>query len=675
MDDNFFNIEGKQLDKEQLESIKFIGNQLVIAGAGAGKTLSIVGKIKYLVEELKVNPKEILLLAFTDKVVNELKERVSKVTNKNIDILTFHKLGLKVFNRSDNHKEIYINAFYGFLRQFFYEGEYEKDIQFASGIVHFMNEEYNSYDVVELSEIKGLTANISKISLNGEKVNSVVALIVCNMLFQNDIDYEYIVKNKYSHYIILKDNNIIHFTKDAIPGDLTLKGVDYKNAPYHLYNYLNVLGYKVKSFRSYKDYLDSPAIAKRFEEFFESLEEAQKIASAADVYDEDFDYLIEHYCGNKPDNIMFIQLFREIRQKYCVWLKEVYSTDFDFMIYGPIEILRKNKFLPYKYIIVDEYQDISPARYTLLVEILKQKNGFLMAYGDDWQSIYSFSGSNNQFFMEFSKKIVDAKEFYLKNTYRNSQQLIEASSKFVMINPCQKSKNISSFKQLEKPIVVLKYSVSNVDSLIFALEKIKELEGNKKVELMVLGRTNYAIDSIKNLDEVIFAKCDENNREFYQFEEYSNIYIQFLTIHRAKGLEADYVFVTGVNEKDMPLEVNKKKPYAQILNKLNEYEEEKEHEKYEGLPSSEERRLFYVALTRSKNIVFLSVPNLDFLKPSNFIMDLLSSSKDKLEFVNVPNLFEIQPEMTCPECGGMIVEVSKKGRKYKFCENKCRVKI
>ena len=92
MDANFFNIEGKQLDKEQIDSVKFIGNQLVIAGAGAGKTLSIVGKIKYLIEELKVNPKEILLLAFTDKVVNELKERVSKVTKKNIDILTFHKL-------------------------------------------------------------------------------------------------------------------------------------------------------------------------------------------------------------------------------------------------------------------------------------------------------------------------------------------------------------------------------------------------------------------------------------------------------------------------------------------------------------------------------------------------------------------------------------------------------
>lgn len=91
--------------------------------------------------------------------------------------------------------------------------------------------------------------------------------------------------------------------------------------------------------------------------------------------------------------------------------------------------------------------------------------------------------------------------------------------------------------------------------------------------------------------------------------------------------------------------------YTQILNKLNEYEEAKEHEKYEGLPSSEERRLFYVVLTRSKNMVFLSVPNLDILRPSNFISDLLNTSKDKLEFVKVPNLFEIWSENQCSECG------------------------
>ena len=295
-----------------------------------------------------------------------------------------------------------------------------------------------------------------------------------------------------------------------------------------------------------------------------------------------------------------------------------------------------------------------------------------MAYGDDWQSIYAFAGSNNKFFMDFSKKLPDAKEVYLKNTYRNSKELIDASSDFVMLNPCQKSKNIKSNKSLSKPIFELKYKVSNVDSLLYTLAYINLLNLNKDVHLMVLGRTNYAIDMIKNIPEIEFDYEDENNRCFYTYQGYDNIKIQFLTIHRAKGLEADFVFLTSANEKDIPLEMNGKKRFINILSKMNEYEEEKEHEIYEGLPNSEERRLFYVALTRTKNSVFISAPNLNTLQPSIFIDDLHKQNDDKINVVNVPSLYTFKNCETCNICGGLIVSVSKKGRIYKFCENKCK---
>ena len=139
---DFFNIEGKQLDNEQIESVIYTGNQLVIAGAGAGKTLSIVGKVKYLIEKEKVNPNEILVLAFTDKVVNELKERIGNVVTENVDILTFHKLGLKIFNRSKNFREIDVNAFYMFLREYLYGGKYEEDTKLSSTIYNFVHGDY-----------------------------------------------------------------------------------------------------------------------------------------------------------------------------------------------------------------------------------------------------------------------------------------------------------------------------------------------------------------------------------------------------------------------------------------------------------------------------------------------------------------------------------------------------
>ena len=670
MNDNFFNIEGKKLDKEQIESSIYIGNQLVVAGAGAGKTLSIVGKVKYLLEEKSVNPSEILVLAFTDKVVNELKERIEKVTSKKIDILTFHKLGLKIFNRSKEHKDIETQAFYHFLRDYMYDGGCIQDINLSSMIYHFIKREFIDSSLVASENIMKLIDNVGKQTLNGENVKSVVALIVCNMLFVNNIEYQYVITNKYSHYVKF-DNKIISFTSKTSGDNLSLKGVDYINTPKILKQYLANHGYDVKSYRSYKDFLDEPGEVKRFEELFESLEEAQTVAATAGVYDDDFEYLIEHYCSNKADSIMFLRIFKEIRRKFCNWLTQNYQTDFNYMIDGPIAILKNNKFLKYKYIIVDEYQDISPARYNLLVELLKQNNGCLMAYGDDWQSIYAFSGSNNKFFMQFCDKLPDAKEFYLNNTYRNSQQLIDTSSRFVMLNPCQKKKNIHSNKRCSMPIKVLKYSVSNIDSLIYTLEYIKKIETDNIVNLMVLGRTNYSIDLLRNLEEFVFMGKDDNGKEKYYHSLYPNILIEFLTIHRSKGLEADYVFVTSVNECEMPLDVTNRSPYISIISKLNEYEEEKEHERYDGLPNSEERRLFYVALTRSKNIVFLSAPNLDGINYSPFIDDLVDGSCENLEFIEVGQYYKSSKCIICPNCHGMVKEVSKKGRKFYFCENKC----
>ena len=269
MDKEFYNIEGKQLDKEQIESVEYIGSYLVIAGAGAGKTLSIVGKIKYLLEEKKIKPSEILVLAFTDKVVNELIERIGKVTDKKIDILTFHKLGLRIFNKSDNHKDIDIDAFNRFIFKYFYKGEYEENVELASIVYNYINQDYNNYNLVAKEKIHKLTENINKVTLNNEKANSVVALIVCNMLHVNNINYEYVVENKYSHYIRI-DDKVIHFTKQIMgSNNLSLKNADFHNITRIIYNYLQRIGIDIICYSDYKKYLNEPGAVKRFVIFVE----------------------------------------------------------------------------------------------------------------------------------------------------------------------------------------------------------------------------------------------------------------------------------------------------------------------------------------------------------------------------------------------------------------------
>lgn len=665
---DFFNIEGKQLDSEQIEAATYIGNQLVIAGAGAGKTLTIVGKVKYLLEKCNVPVDEILVLAFTDKVVAELIERIKSVTPKKIDVLTFHKLGMRVFQTTENEKTIEENSVFSYLQNYFNKGEYEKDTLVASGIYHFIKEEYGDDTPVDSNEIHKITEALNGYSFKMDKTGDIKSLIACNMLYELDIPYEFVYPNKYGAYIILNKNiKIKTMGKPYGTFNYDLSKINYKDMPKKLSAILKENNYDNIEFSNYSRYLPYAKEVKLFKELIDNLIRAQRIASAADAYNDDIDNLIDTYCNKDEESKMFFEILKWIRLGYSKYLNETYQTDFNYMISGPVEILRRCRCFNYKYLIVDEYQDISPARYNLLVEIMRQNNGYIMAFGDDWQSIYSFSGSNNKFFMDFTKNIPDAKQFYLKNTYRNSQQLIDASTHFVMQNPCQKDKEIKSNKLVDQPINILNYEVSNLDSLVYCIYQLSLI--NKPVTLLVLGRTNYSISILKKMLELLKTTINEKN--FYYYDGFPTVYLEFMTIHRSKGLEADYVFITGVNYKQFPLNNAYKKPYIKIIQKMNEYEEEKEHERYEGLPNSEERRLFYVALTRTKNSVFISAPDNGWTHPSKFIDDIMAEDKPKIRNYYVNELYEFDEAMKCPFCNGLTYSVKAAGRNYTFCENNC----
>ena len=94
---DLFKVKGYELDCEQKEIVTSAAkNILVIAGAGSGKSLTIVGKIKYLIYKLNVMPSEILCISFTNDACNSLKQTIFNEIKMEIDVLTFHKLGLKI---------------------------------------------------------------------------------------------------------------------------------------------------------------------------------------------------------------------------------------------------------------------------------------------------------------------------------------------------------------------------------------------------------------------------------------------------------------------------------------------------------------------------------------------------------------------------------------------------
>lgn len=423
-----YKVNGYELDKDQVKAVTSKRkNILVLAGAGSGKSLTIIGRVKYLIHELNVNPKDILCISFTNDAVNNLKNDLNE---KEVEVMTFHKLALKVIGRK---KEI-------------------------------------------------LTEDM-------------LTDIIMNTFFN-----------------------------DTLFG---LYGMSKKDMYGLIRTFINL-------FKSNNYTLDM---------FYKFINKA-----------------------NKKDKV----LLKEIMKCYICYesyLKKENLLDFNDMINEGIKKLDYSG-VRYKHIIIDEYQDTSVTKFNFIKKLIKLSNASFFAVGDDFQSIYRFTGANLKIITYFKTYFPFAKIFKLKNTYRTPDELIKIAGKFIMKNNNQIKKRLRSINKLTNSIEIVYYDDLNT--------KIKEIIKKDKIDnLFILSRNNKDLDKVDKL-------C---------------ISYRKLTIHKSKGLQSDYVFIIGLNNNQNGFP-NKVKD-NEILKYVNNY---KEHFPYE-----EERRLFYVALTRCKKKVYLFV--------------------------------------------------------------------
>lgn len=294
-------------------------------------------------------------------------------------------------------------------------------------------------------------------------------------------------------------------------------------------------------------------------------------------------------------------LIRIIIDIYFLYIEELKSTnsiDFNDMIVFATDYVKNNNIKNYKYIIVDEYQDTSYVRYLFLKEIINKTKAKIICVGDDYQSIYRFNGCNLNMFLNFKKYFGYTKILKINNTYRNSQELINVAGKFIMKNKRQIYKKLKSNKSINKPIKIM-YG----DDLKKLLDKVIETHKN----ILILGRNNFDINK--------YFKLEKDNQI-----NYKNGNIRYLTIHASKGLEEECVII--INLKDDILGIPNKIKDDDILKYVNNNKD--------MYPYEEERRLFYVGLTRSKNEVYLLV---DKKRPSIFVKELIGDNKKYIEFI------------------------------------------
>ncbi|MBQ3020691.1 MAG: UvrD-helicase domain-containing protein [Bacilli bacterium] len=428
---------------------------------------------------------------------------------------------------------------------------------------------YLIYSGIKEDEI--LCISLTNEATNGlkSKLNNIGYNVDCKTFHKLGLD---IIKKYYKNINICSDN-----TLNYIVNEYFFSVVKYSFRKY-------ILFFKYKNF-NYNEIVTS----KEFELYKQSIITFINLLKNKG-YDINKIYKLYKKSIIKSDYLFLLEIYRIYENE----LRSNYSFDFNDMISIANNLVNEKKLvLKYKYIIIDEFQDTSIIRLNLIRSIMRYNNAKIMCVGDDYQSIYRFAGSDIELFLNFKKYFNNSHVKYLKNTYRNGKELLFLTNKFICKNKFQIKKQLYSNKSNNKPLKIF-YSNNFKYTLRYLLNKL----GN---DTMVIGRNN------KDINYYVEKIEDINNINYY-------------TAHKSKGLESENVILINLSDNILGF------PTKLINNKIISKLFDKELYKYD-----EERRLFYVALTRTKNSVYLIV---DKKNESYFVKELIQDYKTFIEFYN-----------------------------------------
>lgn len=690
--DNMFNDINKNiiLDKSQREAIICDeDNLLVLSGAGSGKTTIISAKVKYLIDVKNIKPDKICVITFTMKAKEELDYKINKIFNSNVDIYTFHSLGLKIIKYYYKNKDIDIideKGQYKIICDYIKNNLFKDKDKFSLFFEAFKNktsfsEEYKLFDnyydyhnyMYKRKYINSNTTMDNYIkeqakrrrnylkTLNGEYCKSKEEVDIANFLYLNNIDYQYeksykkldnlkiykpdfyIEQNNNYNYIehfgidkVNKTNN--HYTKEELTNylkNMKLKEkyhCDEKIEDLFIITYSKVLGKRnylsvLKDSLIKKGYVlskkDNNLVYERLKDTSEDRyinNFVNRIVIPFISYFKRSNYKLDDFKNIKTDNDLLnkqIRVISDIYLNYESKLREKNLIDFEDMINISYKVMpyikEKNLGVDYKYIIIDEYQDVSMQRFNLTKRIEELFKSKIIAFGDDYQTIFGFSGSRIDLMTEFRNYLSDAKQIPIPNVYRNSQELIDVATKFINKNSKQIKKKLISNKRLINPIELYIYNDSNYintninksNILSNILDKI--YLSNNKSNVLLLERYNNDIDTILNNNLFI-----RKNHENIIYKKHEDMKIDYLTIHKSKGLEYDNcILINAIDDKyGFPSKIEDEEIIKLLKPKIEE-----------NIFYPEERRLFYVAMTRTKNKLYILVPK---SKTSSFIREIES---------------------------------------------------
>ena len=710
-----------KLDDEQRRAVVTDDDYcLLVAGAGAGKTTTMAAKVKYLVEKQHINPEEVIVISYTRKAIGELKERINDRLHIPAEICTFHKFAYDIVKRfSSEPPEVNYSSYqiiFDMLEHaVFHNKALMRNLVLFLGYYFDLSEDAFKFDNLEQYHLykaaqdyetlkSGLGEYVKKVeqqrskrvkTITGEYLRSVQEVQIANFLYMNGLDYEYeriypfdspSRRKKYTpdfyitqgehtawleHYALsesgfnriftpkqinkykkeIRDKRALHASYRTTLLETWSLYNDRRPLLDHLREALEKEGFVLKPRdldEVYKKIVDTGKDKYVFKLIFFMMNFIEQYKTTG--YDAGGFAILRKKTDN-PRTLLFLDIAEQVYQYYQATLRQRNQIDFADMINDAHvylqEIERQGIELPYKYIIIDEFQDIARQRFNLtkrLSEITKAK---VVAVGDDWQSIYAFSGSDITLFTRFLELMGAGTELKITHTYRNSQELIDIAGGFVQKNTTQIRKQLVSPKHLKDPVIIrefddgfkpMKALANQVEAAIGEIIK----EYGMKTSILLIGRYNY--DMYKLFQTNLFEELP-NNR--VKSVAYPNANISFMTAHSSKGLGFDNVILINMFEGKFgfPCQIE-----DDPIMKLVTYEDT-------SMPYAEERRLFYVAMTRTKNRVYIMTPQ---QRPSRFLIELIKDynlpHSDHLN-MQVVDMFNLR----CPVCGFPL--------KYEFNKN------
>jgi DNA helicase-4 len=658
-------------------------HNLVLAGAGTGKTSVMIGRAGYLIASKRAEPEQILMLAYSRKAKEEMQERQdarlgSLLPGTTPKIKTFHALGLEIIGIADGRRPD-ITAMAEDSRSFqkFVDDQIESlcdDPGYRAALVRYHRSECYPYrtpfDFANMREYEAYVRENELETLRGEVVKSFEEVVVANFLSANSVAYEYerpypidtatAQKRHYQPDFYLPDYDIYiehfaldrdmkgpaHFDKSYAEDAKWKRELHRKNGTTMLetYSYLKREGILESTLEEKLVAAGVELHRRSDEELLEELRKSTQVSVFSKLVSDFITLFKESDLGisdlrtlatgtrDESRHTLLLDLIQPILSRYEQQLSERNEIDFADMIALATKHVETGAYAsPYAHVLVDEFQDISQARMRLLSALLAQRaESTLFVVGDDWQAIFRFAGSDIAFTREFEKRLGATATTVLDTTFRFNDKIGNVASRFVLKNPEQIRKSIASLVHVEEPAVSLVGLADATEGMRLCAEAIAKnrAPGSRKTTVLVLSRFNYTHDELARSRQAKEIKA-----------EFPQLSLSFMSMHAAKGKEADYVIIAGLTggRQGFPCW----RPADRLLKPLLPPRETFKH--------AEERRLFYVALTRARKRAYLIY---DPEKPSQFVVELLDQEEG---YAVVHDEFAVvvsaSTPVACPRCG------------------------